>query len=399
MHRYASEVADPVILRERLGFEQPPYRLPYEQMDLSAGIGVLGLPWVMHTMTLPAYRAARYNLVAGCDINPDRIADTRRGGPTPSRFIDDWKDLVHDPEVQVVDCCFGHQPGRQEHRLAVVEEAVKAGKPVQIQKPPAMSLAIAEQMAETAREGGIQLTVNQNCRYNPANYTVKQLLTPQRLGKPRIIELQSYWRGNPRTTEMTPATVSHTIHHVDLLRWWIGSECKSVYAKSLADSTLAIYEFENGTVVYHMENHSGVQAHEVQVRINAENAIIQSAHNWNWHLPTSKEHDYVHVWPMGQSKEAPLRLPLPEHVYEPIWSEVNPYLPHKGPFYDLAAPIAGMMDSMGMLLHATVTGETPDNHIDKSLKAYRIALAAHLSSETGKPMSPDEVPSDVVAER
>ena len=52
-----------------------------------------------------------------------------------------------------------------------------------IQKPVAYTVAQAKEFARIGQEAGIHVAVNQNCRYQPANYTVKQLLTPERLGQ------------------------------------------------------------------------------------------------------------------------------------------------------------------------------------------------------------------------
>jgi predicted dehydrogenase len=378
-----------------LSFELPPYRLPYEQMKLDGRVGLIGLHWVMLIMHLPAYASARYDIRAACEIEPERVKEAQAANLPIGDVERNWQDLIRRDDVDVLDCCFGPRGEAADRRRAVVEAAAEAGKPLMIHKPPAIRLGEAVKLAAIAEAAGIPLAVNQNCRYNPANYAVKQLLSPERMGRPRTIELQSYWRGSIWDDGDQPATVGHTTHHVDLLRWWIGQPCVSVYSRSRSNATLSIYEFADGTIAYHHENHSGVERHRVRCHLMCDNGVIKHGHNWNWHIPGAEEDEFVHLW--QDLRAGPVKMKLPPHIYEPPWAQHNPYIPHHGPYYDLAGPIAGMMGSLGSLLHAHAIGEPPDNHIRGSIEALRICLAAHLSSRTGKPVNPAALDLDEVA--
>ncbi|MFW6189521.1 MAG: Gfo/Idh/MocA family protein [Planctomycetota bacterium] len=390
--------ADMNRVQKELGFSLPPYRLDFENQRTDFRIGVIGLHWVMQIMHLPAYRAAGFNVVAAAEIDEDKVEQARRQGYDIGRVFGDWPPLVELDEVDVIDCTFGHSPEKLERRLEVVKAAAEAGKHVMMHKPVARSVAVAQKLAEAAREGGIRLAVNQNCRYNPAAFSIKGLLTEQRLGRPGIIEVQNYWQGSPvDPSDPAGAYVGHTIHHADLIRWWVGRPCVSVSSRAGMKSNLTTYEFEDGTLAYHMENHSGVENHETKIRVMAENGVVKAAHNWNWHFPSSRDHDFVEVY---TDRNGPgVRLPLPHHVYEPTWSEINPWIPHSGPYYDLAAPVAGMMGTMGSLMRGVERNEPPDNHAGGAIESLRMCLAAQLSAGEGRPVDPREVPPDVVAER
>ena len=381
-------------LNARLGFEVPPFRPPYAEWKTDYGIGIAGLHWVVLIMHLPAYQAARFRVVAASEIDPDRIADTRKKHYEVGPIDDDFREMVRRPDVEVVDSSFGHAPGKQERRLALVEACAAAGKHVMIHKPAAYTLAVAEQMARVAREGGIHLAVNQDCRYNPATYTIKQLLQPGRMGRPYLIELRNYWRGEMSRFHpgRFPATMQHLVHHADLLRWWIGRPCTSVYAQIINGSTVATYTFDDGTVATHTECHDGHTAHETDIRIVAEGGVIEAAHNWNWHYPGPGRREFVEVYP--DTREPPVPLPLPDHVYEPPWSGINPWIPIEGPYYDLAGPVAGMMGSMAHLMRGVETGRAPDNDIDGAIESLRICFASEISAQTGQAVNPADVPSD-----
>ncbi|MGD2175843.1 MAG: Gfo/Idh/MocA family oxidoreductase [Candidatus Brocadiaceae bacterium] len=385
-------------IRQALGFSVPPYRTDFESQKTDYGIGVIGLHWVMLIMHLPAYRAARFNVVAAAEVLDERIEEARSKGFQLGRILRDWPGLLELDEVEVIDCTFGHGREKERRRLEVVEAAAEAGKHLMIHKPVAMSLSLAEEMARVAEEAGIKLAVNQNCRYNPACYSVKQLLTEERLGRPGIIEVQNYWRGDPREkSDDRGAWVAHVIHHADLIRWWVGETCVSVFSEAGMLSNVTTYEFADGTIAYHMENHSGVEAHETYMRVMAEGGVVRARHNWNWHFGAPGEYEKVEVFP--DTARPGVRLPLPEHIYEPIWSDINPFTPHEGPYYDLAGPIAGMMGSMGALMRGVERDERPDNDVRGAIESLRMCLAAQLSAQTGHPVDPREVPSDTTAER
>ncbi len=382
---------------QALGFSVPPHRMDFENRRTDFGIGVIGLHWVMQIMHLPAYQAARYNVVAAAEIDPDRIEETREKGYEVGPILDDWRELVRRDDVDVVDCTFGYHGEKERRRMEVVRACAEAGKAVMIHKPAAETLELAEQMAHVAAEADIPLAINQNCRYNPACYSIKGLLTEQRLGRPGIIEVRNYWRGDPKDKSETRGSwVGHQIHHADLIRWWVDRPCVSVFSRGGMLTNITTYEFEDGTLAHHVENHSGVEGHETCMRVMAEKGIVRARHNWNWHFGEPGEYEFVEVFP---DTAAPgIRLPLPRHIYEPIWSDINPFEPRSGPWYDLAGPIAGMMGSMGALMRAVECDSAPDNDIDGAIESLRMCLAAEMSARTGRPVDPREVPPDTTIE-
>ncbi len=395
-----SHPGDRESVEQALGFPLPPYRLPYEQFRTDYGIGVIGLHWVVQSLHLPAYRAARFTVIGAAEVDPVRTSQVQARDYPIGYYTTDYRELLRDERVQIIDSSFGHGFGEKEQRkLQLVRETAAAGKSILVHKPAASSLAVAEEMERIASETGVCVGVNQNCRYNPAAFTMKQLLTPERLGTPRILELQHFWTGSIRHRHPHgPAWMQHVIHHCDLLRWWAGSDCLSVYCRARERANLTIYEFANGAIAYHHENHSGHDRHQNRVRIQAENGVIEGALNWNWHLPASTaQDDRVEVYRHPHTPK--VRLPLPIWLYEPPWSEANKWIPHTGPYFDLGAPVAGMMGCMGSMMRALHEEQAPDNHISGALKSLRMALAAEISAKTGLPVNPaTEVPPDFVSQ-
>jgi predicted dehydrogenase len=362
-------------------------------MELAGGIASLGLHWVTQIMQLPAYRSAELNLVAAAEPDPTQRAQAEAQGVVPQPILQDWQEAADRDDVAVLDCSFGHRPGRQEVRQQVIRAAARREQAVMLHKPLAASLDVARQLVELAEDLGVTVAVNQNCRFNPAATSVGGLLQPERLGRPRVIELTSHWRGPIRSLDRDfHATVSHTVHHADLIRWWVGRPCVSVSAERRDAVTVATYTFDDGTIAQHTEHHSGTDHHKVRFKVLAERGVIEGGHNWCWHLPSAAGEDFVSF--RADTADQAVALKLPEHIYEPEWSRINPYLPHEGPWYDLGAPVAGMLGTMAELLDAQAVGRRPSHHITEGYESLRMAHAAVWSARRGTPLHPDEVPAD-----
>jgi len=382
-----------------LDFSMPPYRLPYEEMNLSAGVGIVGLHWVMHCIALPAYRAARFKIRQAAEIKQERIDEAVAHGFPAEDITRDLDEVIGNPDIQVIDSPFGHRRDGMERRLALLEACARNGKHLLMQKPVAHDIGTAVSMAETAREAAIFLGVNQNCRFNPAAMTIRHLLQSDRLGSPSVIELGQYWSSRARMPEPSDvhAAIDHTIHHVDLIRWWVDSPCVKVFASSRSETTIAIYEFENGVIARHTENHSGTRPHDNEIRVMTERGTIIAGHNWDWHDALATQFDFVHLY-TGRGVD-PVNFPLPRHLVEPHWHGCNPWEQAAGEaFYDVAAPVAGFMGTLGSMIDAAGTGKPPANRIEFAIESLRIALAAQYSARTGETVDPRTLPDDFVAE-
>jgi predicted dehydrogenase len=92
--------------------------------------------------------------------------------------VDDWRRIIDDPEIKVVDIC---SPNNTHREIAIA--AFKAGKIVACEKPLAMNGAEAEQMAAAARKSGKINTVWFNYRRVPAIAFARQLIDEGRIGR------------------------------------------------------------------------------------------------------------------------------------------------------------------------------------------------------------------------
>ena len=93
------------------------------------------------------------------------------------RAVTDWRAVIDDPDVGLVDIC---SPNNTHREIALA--ALAAGKMVACEKPLAMNGAEARQMAAAARASGKTNTVWFNYRRVPAIAFARQLIDEGRIG-------------------------------------------------------------------------------------------------------------------------------------------------------------------------------------------------------------------------
>jgi predicted dehydrogenase len=95
-----------------------------------------------------------------------------------SSYRTDWKALVNDPEIDIVDVA---TPGNLHAEIVIA--AAKAGKAVFCEKPIGNTLAEAKAMLDAVNEAGVPNAVFHNYRKAPAVALAKQLIEEGRLGR------------------------------------------------------------------------------------------------------------------------------------------------------------------------------------------------------------------------
>ncbi len=93
------------------------------------------------------------------------------------RWSGDWRALVTDPEIDVVDIT---TPNHLHKEMALA--AIAAGKHVYCEKPLALTAADAKEMADAAEAAGVKTLVGFNYLKNPATGLVKDLIGRGEIG-------------------------------------------------------------------------------------------------------------------------------------------------------------------------------------------------------------------------
>lgn len=96
-----------------------------------------------------------------------------------ARSTGDWRNLVTDPEVDVVDIT---SPNALHHEMAMA--AIAAGKHIYCEKPLSVTLAQAQEMADAAQRQGVKTMVAFNNIKTPAAMLAKTLIERGEIGTP-----------------------------------------------------------------------------------------------------------------------------------------------------------------------------------------------------------------------
>jgi predicted dehydrogenase len=154
-------------------------------MPLELGIGLVGGGWMgnVHSrayarlFSLDPRSALRPRLVHVADAEPDVVSflQLRWGWERGSA---DWRSVVDDPEVDLVDIC-----APNDLHCEIAAAAADAGKHVYCEKPLGRSVAETRRMAEAVRRAGVKSLVGYNYRWMPALQHARALVAEGRLGE------------------------------------------------------------------------------------------------------------------------------------------------------------------------------------------------------------------------
>lgn len=148
-------------------------------------IGLIGAGWIGKAHSAAMHNAqmlfgetsgvAVHQVVADLNIEAARRAAEDLGY---KRFTDDWKSVVTDPQVDLVDIT---TPNAFHYEIA--KAALENGKHVYCEKPLTISAEQSKELAELAAEKCVVNYVGFNNCMNPANAYVSELVRRGRLGK------------------------------------------------------------------------------------------------------------------------------------------------------------------------------------------------------------------------
>jgi len=149
------------------------------------GVGLISVGWMgkLHSRAYQAIPLAypdlkiRPRLVHAADTAPDR-AGYARDVLGYARACTDYRDVLADPEVDVVSIC---APNMLHREIGVA--AARAGKPFWIEKPVGRDAAETAQVAAAARAAGVTTSIGYNYRHVPAVERVRELIAAGRLGR------------------------------------------------------------------------------------------------------------------------------------------------------------------------------------------------------------------------
>ncbi len=212
------------------------------------GVGVIGLGFIGRNHFNQYEKLTdRAKLVAVCDKEADRLAGdwSKVGGNVGDKQgskrdlsgitqYPNWKDLIADPNVQMVDICV---PTYLHAEMAIA--ALKAGKHVLSEKPMALSVADCDKMLAAAAKAKGNFMIAQCIRFWPECVYLQQAIKTKKFGPLKALHLRrqastpdyslNNWLLNPKLSG--GAILDLHVHDIDFALFMLGKP-KSITAQS-----------------------------------------------------------------------------------------------------------------------------------------------------------------------
>ena len=188
-------------------------------------IGIIGCGTI-GTVHANAYKkVANSEIVALCDILPDRLAEKAKEFGVAKTYTD-YLELVKDPEIDAVSVCV---PNDMHAPIAIA--AFEAGKHVLLEKPMTLTASLGEEILKARDKSGKLLQMGMVRRQAADSIAVKELIDNGRLGEIYQIRVKLIRRrgipglGGWFTTKARSGgggLIDIAVHFLDLAMWSTG---------------------------------------------------------------------------------------------------------------------------------------------------------------------------------
>jgi len=302
--------------------------------------GIIGCGDVTEVKSGPAFnKVNNSSLLAVMRRNAGKAADYARRHQVP-KWYDDAGQLINDPDVNAI--YIATPP--QSHEAYTIR-ALKAGKPVYVEKPMSMNAASAKRMLQASLDTGVKLCVAHYRREQPRFKKVKALIDAGEIGKVRMINLVLVQPPPPAQAEKTdesrdeawrtdPAVsgggLFHDLspHQLDLMQYFFGDyERATGFAMNqaglyaAADLVMGNIVFKNGAVFNGCWCFTGAPKEEKDlVEITGAAGKISFSTFTTHHIVVSRK-----------GEEQVIRFDELPHVQQPMIEAVVNYFLGEGP--------------------------------------------------------------------
>jgi predicted dehydrogenase len=150
-------------------------------------IGVIGTGGISDSH-LNAYAQEGWKVSAIWNRTRETAEAKRDALAKGARIEEGWAQILSDPEIDIVDVTL-----HPEHRIPIVEAALKAGKHVLSQKPFVTNLDTGERLINLALDKGLKLAVNQNGRFAPHFHYIRSAILAGRIGVLSSVHARVHW--------------------------------------------------------------------------------------------------------------------------------------------------------------------------------------------------------------
>jgi predicted dehydrogenase len=339
------------------------YRPPRPR-DWRGGIGLIGCGGIAGHH-LAAYQRAGFPVVALCGreaAKPRALA--AKYFPDAALFTD-HRALLRRSDIAVVDITT-HAP----ERVALIEDALAAGKHVLSQKPFVLDLDTGERLAALAAARGLQLAVNQNGRWAPHFRWMLQAVRTGVIGPVGSLSIAMNWdhawiAGTPFEEVRHLILGDFGIHWFDLTAaLFAGRRARRVFATATRAPDQSVRPPMVAQVAIEFDDAQATLAfHGLSSFGQSDRTVVVGAHG-----------TLISAGPSLSDQQVTL------YTSEGI---ARPQL--EGTWFT-----SGFEGAMAELLCAIQEEREPENSARANLASLALCFAAMTSAESGQPVAPGE---------
>lgn len=149
--------------------------------------GIIGCGDVTEVKSGPAFnKVPNSKLIAVMRRNAEKAKDyAQRHGV--EKWYSNADELINDPEVNAI---YVATPPSSHEELAI--KAMKAGKPVYVEKPMAIDSAAAKRIEQAAKQTGVKTVIAHYRRQQPLFLKIKELLEEKAIGDVRLVQMKIF---------------------------------------------------------------------------------------------------------------------------------------------------------------------------------------------------------------
>jgi len=237
------------------------------------GVGVIGVGYWGRNHVRVLSELRRADVVAVCDVDASRAREVAEMFRVPAYYTDSG-DLLDNDDVEAVTICTWSTVLAEEAR-----KALKAGKHVLVEKPMARNWREASELVEIAEREDLVLAVGFVERFNPGVNEVRKLINEGELGDVVILSAKRLSRW-PRRHGDVGVLKDLAIHDIDLSRFLLGEEPRSVFASigrlkrmDLDDHAFVVLGFPSGCTSF-IEANWLTPRKKRELRVTGSEAIV-----------------------------------------------------------------------------------------------------------------------------
>ena len=248
------------------------------------GLGRLGKKYA----DILALKVKSVRLLAACSIVPEELAFAKEVLKVPNTYLD-YEQMLQNTELDGIFIV----TSTDQHADQIIK-ALEAGLHVFCEKPLAVNLedCLRVEKAAAARPGQL-VTVGFVRRYDSGYLYAKQKVQAGGIGKPFLVKSQTVDLDDTASFQMEYVKSSggmfhdFNVHDIDLARWFLGSELKSVYSVggafkheafeevNDADNVVSTCVFENGSLANILASRTAASGHDTYTEVVGTEGLLR----------------------------------------------------------------------------------------------------------------------------